>query len=132
MKMIFFFGFYFLFSFFPSPFQIDVTAVIGSFFPEIEELIAWLYKGGRKKTNDVIISWCNDILRKRRKMGFKDGKFQNKCRFLDFTNAVIPTGVSLGEKPIDSLQLMMDASESHGKISDDEISANAFVFILAG
>ena len=41
-------------------------------------------------------------------------------------------GFLTGEKPIDSLQLMMDASESHGKISDDEISANAFVFILAG
>ena len=64
---------------FPFFFQIDVTAVIGSFFPEIEELIAWLYKGGRKKTNDVIISWCKDILHKRRKMGFKDGT--KKCNF---------------------------------------------------
>ena len=39
----------------------------------------------------------------------------------------------LGEKPIDSLQLMMDASNSNnGKITDEEIAANAFVFILAG
>ena len=40
-----------------------------------------------------------------------------------------------GEKPIDSLQLMMDASVEHSgniKISDEEITANAFVFILAG
>ena len=73
MKMIYSFSIYI----FPFFFQIDVTAVIGSFFPEIEELIAWLYKGGRKKTNDVIISWCKDILQKRRKMGFKDGTMKN-------------------------------------------------------
>ena len=108
-----------------------MTAVIGSFFPEIEELIAWLYKGGRKKTNDVIISWCNDILQKRRKMGFKDGKMKKKILFLNDEHSFL-MGFLTGEKPIDSLQLMMDASESHGKISDDEISANAFVFILAG
>lgn len=55
-------------------FQIDVTAIIGSFFPELEELIAWMYKGGRKKTNDVIISWCDDILQKRRHMGYVSGE----------------------------------------------------------
>lgn len=54
--------------------QIDLTAVIGSFFPELEALIAWLYRGGRKKTNDVIISWCNDVLQTRRKMQLNQGK----------------------------------------------------------
>ena len=53
--------------------QIDLTAVIGSFFPELETLIAWLYRGGRKKTNDVIISWCNDILQTRRGMQMSPG-----------------------------------------------------------
>jgi cytochrome P450 len=42
----------------------------------------------------------------------------------------------LGEKPIDSLQLMMDAAEGssgdHRKLTDEEITGNAFVFILAG
>jgi hypothetical protein len=41
-----------------------------------------------------------------------------------------------GEVPIDSLQLMMDAADgksgSNRIISDEEITANAFVFILAG
>jgi len=40
------------------------------------------------------------------------------------------------EVPIDSLQLMMDAADgksgSNRIISDEEITANAFVFILAG
>ncbi len=40
------------------------------------------------------------------------------------------------EKPIDSLQLMMDAAGGkngeHRKLTDAEITANAFVFILAG
>ena len=40
-------------------FQIDLTAIIGSFFPESEDLIAWLYRGGRKETNVVIILLCN-------------------------------------------------------------------------
>ena len=48
--------------------------MIGAFFPELEDFIGWLYKGGRKKTNDVIISWCNDILQKRRQMGYVSGK----------------------------------------------------------
>ena len=55
-------------------FQIDLTAIIGSFFPEVEDLICWLYRGGRKETNDVIISWCKDILQTRRKMQLPDGK----------------------------------------------------------
>lgn len=39
----------------------------------------------------------------------------------------------LGEKPIDSLQLMMDAAAGDPKkLTDEEITANAFVFILAG
>ena len=42
----------------------------------------------------------------------------------------------LDDVPIDSLQLMMDAADGKsGKnkiISDEEITANAFVFILAG
>ena len=54
-------------------FQIDLTAVIGSFFPELEALIAWLYRGGRKKTNDTIISWCDDILKTRRRMHIPEG-----------------------------------------------------------
>jgi hypothetical protein len=54
-------------------FQIDITAIIGSFFPELEALIAWLYRGGRKETNDVIISWCNDILQTRRGMQLPEG-----------------------------------------------------------
>ena len=40
------------------------------------------------------------------------------------------------EAPIDSLQLMMDAADgkngSHRTLTDEEITANAFVFILAG
>ena len=55
-------------------FQIDTTAIVGSFFPEVEDLICWLYRGGRKETNDVIISWCKDILQTRRKMQLPDGK----------------------------------------------------------
>ena len=41
----------------------------------------------------------------------------------------------LGEKPVDSLQLMIEASDSANeskKLQDDEITGNAFVFILAG
>ena len=41
----------------------------------------------------------------------------------------------LGEKPVDSLQLMIEASDSanaNKKLLDDEITGNAFVFILAG
>ena len=41
----------------------------------------------------------------------------------------------LGEKPVDSLQLMIEASDSasgKGKLLDEEITGNAFVFILAG
>ena len=41
----------------------------------------------------------------------------------------------LGEKPVDSLQLMIEASDGasgKGKLLDDEITGNAFVFILAG
>jgi hypothetical protein len=41
---------------------------LSAFFPEIEFLMANLFYGGRKRTNDVIISWCQDILDKRRKM----------------------------------------------------------------
>jgi hypothetical protein len=41
-----------------------------------------------------------------------------------------------GETPIDSLQLMMDAAEGkNGEnriLTDEEIIANAFAFILAG
>ena len=54
-------------------FQIDLTAVIGSFFPSLEDVIAWMYRGGRKETNDTIISWCSDILKERRKMDHASG-----------------------------------------------------------
>ena len=41
-----------------------------------------------------------------------------------------------GEKPVDSLQLMIEAAGGlngqHRKLTDEEITGNAFVFILAG
>ena len=43
--------------------QIDFTAVLASLFPEIESLLAWMFKGGRKRTNEHILNWCEDILR---------------------------------------------------------------------
>ena len=54
-------------------------------------------------------------------------RFQNMCKLQSYC--------ILGEKPVDSLQLMIEASDNasgKGKLLDDEITGNAFVFILAG
>ena len=112
--------------------QIDITAVIGSFFPALEDVIAWLYRGGRKETNDTIISWCADILKQRRKMTHASGRRENLRKEVLVHFHFIITG----EKPVDSLQLMIEAAGGlngqHRKLTDEEITGNAFVFILAG
>jgi hypothetical protein len=56
--------------------QVDTTAIVSAFFPEVEFLFASLFRGGRKKTNDVIISWCQEILDKRRSMKGSAGEIK--------------------------------------------------------
>ena len=66
--------------------QVDTTAIIAAFFPEVEYLMANLFRGGRKKTNDIIISWCQEILDKRRQMVKNPG---GNHIFADFSNCPI-------------------------------------------
>jgi hypothetical protein len=54
-----------------SLFQIDLTAIVAAFFPEVETLMATLFRGGRKKTNDIILSWIKEVLDKRRSLAAK-------------------------------------------------------------
>jgi len=88
--------------------QIDTTVIVCSCFPALESLIAWIFrKRGRKRTNQVILDKCREVLNQRR--------------------AFPPSPV-----PVDALQLCIDAAGTEGKISDDEIVAQELIFILAG
>lgn len=88
--------------------QIDTTVIVASCFPLFESVMEWwCSKKGRKKTNIVIIEKCRQILDERRR------------------NPPFPP-------PVDALQLCMDAAGKEGIISEDEIVAHEFIFILAG
>ncbi|XP_023331632.1 cytochrome P450 3A19 [Eurytemora carolleeae] len=88
--------------------QIDTTVIISSCFPAVEKIIAWMFsRRGRKRTNQVIIEKCREVLKARR------------------ANPPNPP-------PVDALQLCMDAAGTDGKLSEDEIVAHEFIFILAG
>jgi len=89
--------------------QIDSTVILGSCFPMVEYVLAWwCSKKGRKKTNIVIIDKCREVLRARR--------------------ANPPA-----KPPVDVLQLCIEAAGKDGvNLSEDEIVAHEFIFILAG
>ena len=88
--------------------QIDLTVLTAACFPLVESLVAWLFqKRGRKWTNMVIIERCRRVLQERK------------------TN---PPSVA----PVDALQLCMEAAGRDKRISEDEIVAHEFIFILAG
>jgi len=89
--------------------QIDMTVIMSSCFPAFESLLAWIFqRRGRKYTNQVIIERCREVM---------------KARKANPPNPV----------PVDALQLCMDAAGKNGELlSEDEIVAHEFIFILAG
>merc|ERR1719334_2372811 len=88
--------------------QIDLTVIVSTCFPLIENIVAWLFqKRGRKWTNIVIIERCRKVLRER------------------LANPPVVT-------PVDALQLCIEAAGKQKILSEDEIVAHEFIFILAG
>jgi len=89
--------------------QIDTTVILGACFPLVEYVLAWFCsKKGRKKTNIVIIEKCREVLRARL--------------------ANPPT-----TPPLDALQLCIEAAgKERNNLTEDEIVAHEFIFILAG
>jgi len=88
--------------------QVDLTLVLCSCFPGLESLFERIFsKRGRKRSNHIILDKCRQVLDSRR------------------ANPPFP-------KPVDSLQLCIDAAGENGRISDDEIVAQAILFIAAG
>ena len=88
--------------------QIDLTVLTAACFPLVESLVAWLFqKRGRKWTNMVIIERCRRVLHERRAQ---------------------PLEVA----PVDALQLYIEAAGEDNLISEEEILAQEFMFILAG
>ena len=88
--------------------QIDLTVIVSACFPLIENIVAWLFqKRGRKWTNMVIIERCRKVLRERMSH---------------------PPAVT----PVDALQLCIEAAGKNKILSEDEIVAHEFIFILAG
>jgi len=88
--------------------QIDLTVIVSACFPLVESLVAWLFqKRGRKWTNMVIIERCRRVLHSR---------------------LANPPKVP----PVDALQLCLEAAGKNNLITEDEIVAHEFIFILAG
>jgi len=88
--------------------QIDLTVIVSTCFPLIENIVAWMFqKRGRKWTNIVIIERCRKVLRER------------------LANPPVVT-------PVDALQLCIEAAGKQKILSEDEIVAHEFIFILAG
>ena len=88
--------------------QIDMTVITSACFPLVENLLAWLFsRRGRKWTNMVIIERCRKVLHDR---------------------VANPPAVT----PVDALQLCIDAAGKEKILSEDEIVAHEFIFILAG
>jgi len=88
--------------------QIDSTVIVASCFPLVENIIAWIFsKRGRKHTNQVIIEKCREVLHAR------------------IANPPSPP-------PVDALQLCIEAAGKEKMLSEDEIVAHEFIFILAG
>ena len=88
--------------------QIDLTVITAACFPLVENLVAWLFqRRGRKWTNKVIIERCRRVLQSRL--------------------ANPPP-----EVPVDVLQLCIEAAGKEKLLSEDEILAQEFMFILAG
>ena len=88
--------------------QIDLTVIVAACFPLVENIVAWLFqRRGRKWTNQVIIERCRRVLHARQ---------------------ANPPKVA----PVDALQLCMEAAGRDNLITEDEIVAHEFIFILAG
>jgi len=88
--------------------QIDMTVITAACFPLVENIVAWLFqRRGRKWTNKVIIERCRQVLHERMKN---------------------PPAVT----PVDALQLCIEAAGKNKILSEDEIVAHEFIFILAG
>jgi len=88
--------------------QIDTTVIVASCFPLVSDIMEWWCSTkGRKKTNIVIIEKCREVLRSR------------------MANPPSPP-------PVDALQLCIEAAGKEGRITEDEIVAHEFIFILAG
>ena len=88
--------------------QIDLTVIVAACFPLVENIVAWLFqRRGRKWTNQVIIERCRKVLHARQ---------------------ANPPKVA----PVDALQLCMEAAGRDNLITEDEIVAHEFIFILAG
>ena len=88
--------------------QIDLTVITAACFPLVENIVAWLFqRRGRKWTNMVIIERCRQVLHERMKN---------------------PPAVT----PVDALQLCIEAAGKNKILTEDEIVAHEFMFILAG
>ena len=88
--------------------QIDTTVIVSACFPLVENIVAWLFqRRGRKWTNQVIIERCRQVLHDR---------------------IANPPAVT----PVDALQLCIEAAGKNKILSEDEILAHEFIFILAG
>ena len=88
--------------------QIDLTVITAACFPLVENIVAWLFqRRGRKWTNMVIIERCRQVLHERMKN---------------------PPSVT----PVDALQLCIEAAGKNKILTEDEIVAHEFMFILAG
>ena len=103
--------------------QIDLTVIVAACFPLVENIVAWLFqRRGRK--------WYSYLSCKR---SSKCSKRTNKviierCRRVLHARQANPPKVP----PVDALQLCMEAAGRNNLITEDEIVAHEFIFILAG